>query len=486
LMLQREQQRLLPRCHTFEELVRVNDDAEQVSASDYPDYWEQGTLSLPLSYQFEPGDAADGVTVHVPLALLNQVDGADFGWQVPGLRYDLVTALIRSLPKQWRRSFVPAPDHAHQFLERVTPREEPLLFALEHELRRMTDVTVPRDAWDLAKVPDHLTMTFRVHGDDDRTLAEGKDLEALRRSLEEPTRDAISTVGRDIERTGVRAWDFGALPRVREGERAGRNVRAYPALLDEGDSVSVAMVETEGEQRRANWKGTRRLVLLAAPAPLGYVQRQLASNEKLALGHNPHGRVQDLLSDCVNCAADKLMAEYGAPVWDKEAFDDLYDHVRAGLADTTLDTVRRVAPVLTSAYRIDQQLTAAERTVPAAVVADIRAQLSGLVFPGFVTAIGWHRLPDLQRYLRAVERRLEKLPGDPERDVARMESVRYVAGAYEELLATLPADRAETTDVRAIRWMIEELRVSYFAQRLGTAYPVSEKRVLRAIDDLAG
>lgn len=469
---------------TFEKSMLVNADADEVSTTDYPDRWQQGELSLPLTYQFEPGDAADGVTVHIPLVSLNQVDASDFGWQVPGLRHDLVTALIRSLPKQLRRSFVPAPDHARAALERVAARQEPLLFTLERELSRTTGVFVPRDAWDFTKVPDHLTMTFRVHDDGDRTLAEGKDLETLRRSLQEPTRDAISAVGRDIERTGLRSWNFGALPQVVEDERAGRNVRAYPTLVDEGSSVSVGMVETEGEQQRSGWRGTRRLLLLAAPSPLGYVQRQLASNEKLALGHNPHGRVQGLLDDCVNCAADKLMAEHGAPVWDQAAFDQLYEHVRAGLADTTLDTVRRVVPVLTNAYRAEQQLTAVSGVAPAATVADIRSQLSGLVFPGFVAAIGWRRLPDLQRYLRAAERRLEKLTDDSQRDADRMESIRYVQGAYEELLEALPADRAATERVREIRWMIEELRVSYFAQRLGTAYPVSEKRVLRAIDDV--
>src|SRR5690606_18826653 len=243
---------------TFTPEMLVNEGAD-VSASDYPDTWRQNGHRLKLSYQFEPGSDADGVTVQVPLHLLNQVEPQGFDWQIPGLREELVTALIRSLPKQLRRNFVPAPDYARKLLKAaaeqgVKPGSEPLLDVLERELLRLTGVAVPRDAWNLEAVPAHLRMTYRVVDERKRVIAEDKDLEALKRRLAPTLRERLARAGQDLERTGLRGWDFGELPKVFQQGR----VKAYPALIDEGDSVAIRMFETEQEQRRAMWAGTRR------------------------------------------------------------------------------------------------------------------------------------------------------------------------------------------------------------------------------------
>ncbi|HEX6232664.1 MAG TPA: ATP-dependent RNA helicase HrpA [Jiangellaceae bacterium] len=468
----------------FDPAMLVRDEAGTVSVHDYPDEWAAGDLRFPLSYQFEPGADADGVTVHIPLELLNQVDSHGFDWQVPGLREELVTALIRSLPKYLRRNFVPAPDRAVDVLRRVGPDDGPLLLTLERELQSMTGVSVPRDAWAIDRVPDHLLMTFRIEDEQGRRLAEGKSLEELKRELAPATQAAISSVTTDVEQSGLRSWTFNELPRVVEGSRGGHVVKGYPALVEEGDTVAIRVLDTEAEQRRAMWRGTRRLLQLTIPSPNAFVSGWLNNESKLALSQNPHGSVSDLLADCVAGAVDALMAEAGGPAWDTDGFSRLRDAVRTDLVDVTLDVIGRVEQILTTARAIEQRLKATSSLALVPALTDVRTQLAELVYPGFVTATGRRRLPDLVRYLRAVERRLDKLPTTHNRDRQLMEQVHQLREEYDDMVARLPVDRREDEDVVQVRWMLEELRVSYFAQSLGTAYPVSDKRIRRAIDAL--
>jgi ATP-dependent helicase HrpA len=469
---------------SFERSMLIKRGAESVSERDYPDLWRQGRLELPLSYQFEPGADADGVTVHIPLAVLNQVRAEGFDWQVPGLRHELVTALIRSLPKPLRRNFAPAPDHARAVLERVTPHAQPLLEALGLQLRQMTGVVVPADAWRLDQVPDHLKVTFRVT-DDQHTLAEDKDLDRLKLRLKGRLRAAISAAAGGIERRGLRAWSLGPLPRTIEVERDGQVVQGYPALVDEGDSVAVSILETEDEQQRAMWLGTRRLLLLGTPSPVKFVLGRLGNQAKLTLRDYPHGTAVDLFDDCIACAADALMAECGGPAWDGEDFAKLHDKLRGELADAVLEVVTRVEQILAVTRAVERQLRDAANPVNPVVapaLGDARAQLDGLVYRGFVAASGSRRLADVLRYVRGIQQRLDKLSEHPHRDAELMLAVEQVQDAYQQLLDRLPPARQPGEALREIRWMIEELRISYFAQALGTPYPISEKRLRRAME----
>ncbi|HSI94099.1 MAG TPA: ATP-dependent RNA helicase HrpA [Jiangellaceae bacterium] len=469
----------------FDPDMLVRDEADTVSTGDYPDSWSAGAVSLRLTYQFEPGTEADGVTVHIPLDVLNQVEPAGFEWQVPGLREELVTALIKSLPKQLRRNFVPAPDHAAAVLRRIDAADGSLLAALERELQSMTGVLVPREAWDVDRVPEHLRMTFRVEDGKGRPLSESKDLDELKRRLATRTRAALASVATDIEQRGLTDWSFGELPRSVEGHRGNRDVKGCPALVDEGESVAVRITDTQAEQRRAMWTGTRRLLLLTIPAPNAFVSGWLSNESKLALSQNPHGSVAALLEDCVGCAVDKLMADGGGPVWDADGFAKLRDVVRADLVDVTLDVLGTVEQILTGVRGIEERIKGTSSLALVPALTDIRAQLANLIYPGFVTASGWSRLPDLVRYIRAIERRLDKLPTTHNRDRELMDQVHLLHAEYDAAVHRLPHERRRDDDVVHVRWMLEELRVSFFAQSLGTAFPVSGKRILRAIDQLS-
>ncbi|PHQ50834.1 ATP-dependent RNA helicase HrpA [Streptomyces cinnamoneus] len=485
-----------PELLNFEHSMLINENAEAVTKADYPDSWRQGRLKFKVTYQFEPGADADGVTVHVPLQVLNQVSAEGFDWQIPGLRQDLVTELIRSLPKPIRRNCVPAPDFARRFLDAAVPLQEPLTAALARQLHRMTGVRMEAEDFDLGKVPDHLKITFRVVDERKRKIAEDKDLEALRLRLKPKTQAAITkafekageaTTGAGPEqRSGLTGWTIGALPRTFETRRAGQPVKAYPALVDEGASVAVRLFDTEAEQREAMWRGTRRLILLNLPSnPAKFAQDKLGNQQKLALSRNPHGSIQALFDDCVSGAADKLIAAHGGPAWDEESFRKLFDAVRADIVDATLDTIRRVQEVLSAWQACERRLKATTSLVLVPSLTDVKEQLADLVRPGFVTAHGVHRLPDLLRYLVAVDRRLTQLPTNAERDRTRMAKVHEMRDEYAWLLEQFPKGRPVPQEALEIRWMIEELRVSYFAHALGTAYPVSDKRIVKAVDRLA-
>ncbi|WP_017973679.1 ATP-dependent RNA helicase HrpA [Actinopolyspora halophila] len=482
--VRREQPDLL----TFPRSLLFNETSAAVTDSDYPDFWQQGRHNLALSYQFEPGADADGVTVHVPVSVLNQLSPAGFDWQIPGLREELVIALLKTLPKQLRREFVPVPDHARAALARATPREKPLLEALSEELRRMTGVRVPLEAWDPQRVPDHLRMTFRVvegqsPGGDERVLAESKDLSELADRLRPQLRAEISAAAETIERHGLRDWDFGELPATFEQQRNGQVVKAYPALVDEGDSVGIRAFDSAEEQRQAQWRGIRRLVLLKVPSPVKYLQRQLSNSSKLVFGRSPHGDQTALFEDCIACAADGLIEQFGGPPNGEEGFARLVERVRAGLNETAAHVVSRVERILTEQQRVEAELGEV-RGLSAHAAEDIRTQLDNLVHPGFVTETGLRRLGDVRRYLQAISYRLRKVAHHPQRDRELMDRVGEVERRYQEMLDSLGPGKPAGQQLRAIGWMIEELRVSYFAQELGTPHSISEKRIHRAMDKI--
>ncbi|MGW4492732.1 ATP-dependent RNA helicase HrpA [Streptomyces sp. NPDC004376] len=479
----------------FEREMLIRESAEAVTKDDYPDTWHQGNLKFRVTYQFEPGADADGVTVHIPLQVLNQVTDEGFDWQIPGLREEVVTELIRTLPKPIRRNYVPAPNYAKKFLERAVPLQEPLTTTMARELKRMVGVPFEAADFDWSKVPEHLKVTFRIVDERRRKLAEDKDLEALKLQLRPKARQALSQAaaatasrqgGESLERSGLTDWTIGSLTRVFETRRAGQPVKAYPALVDDGDTVSVRLFDTEEEQAEAMWKGTRRLILRNIPVnPAKFASDKLTNAQKLALSANPHGSVQALFDDCAMAAADKLIADFGGPVWDEESYRKLYDKVRADIVDTTVRAVGQVQQVLAAWQAAERRLKSVKSPVLLANLTDVRQQLDALVKPGFVTWAGLKRLPDLMRYLVASDRRLQQMPTNVQRDTSRMEKVQEMRDEYAWLLEQLPQGRPVPRQVLDIRWMIEELRVSYFAHALGTAYPVSDKRIVKAIDALA-
>ena len=344
--------------------------------------------------------------------------------------------------------------------------------------------------WDVPRVPDHLRVTFSIEAPGGRVVARGKDLEALRPSAGGAVREGMAHAGRSLERTGLTTWDIEKVPETFEGRAGGQSVIGHPALVDEGASVALRVLADAGTAEAAHRAGVRRLLLLGTTAPWKRVLARLTNAQKLALADNPHGSVPALLQDCLDAAVDAIVAEHvSGPVRTQEAYAAALAAVRTHAATRVLSVIEAVEPVLALRAQVLRTLdalaagAAAPRT--AATRADVLAQVSGLLGPGFVAASGVDRLGDLQRYLRAAQHRLERAATNP-REAVLQESIDTVETAYADLLDGLPAQRRRSADVVDIAWTVEELRVSLFAQSLGTTRPVSQKRALAAIAAVAG
>src|SRR5256714_2591471 len=323
-------------------------------------------------------------------------------------------------------------------------------------------------------------MRFLVADEAGRALAAGKDLRGLQEELAERAEAGLAVAASTFEREGLRSWAIGTLPREVDVSWAGFRRRAYPAVVDQGDSVAVRVFPTPEEQAREMWAGTRRLLLLSLPNPTRAAERRLSNDTQLALARSPYPRVADLFDDCVLCAVDQLLGDLGGPVWSEAAFTALRTGVSHALTESVVYVVTLVAGILAIANGIDLRLSKLRAPSLAPSITDIERQLARLVSPGFVAATGVRRLPDLMRYLEGIELRLDKLPTGSDRDFDNLRRGQRLERRYGELLGALVPHPDE--DAEAIGGMIEELRISYSAQGLGTAQPVSEKRILREID----
>ncbi|MCH8538824.1 MAG: ATP-dependent RNA helicase HrpA, partial [Alkalimonas sp.] len=466
----------------------LNFDPEQLRKRDadldagrFPEVWRQGNLKLPLEYHFAPGELDDGVSVMLPLALLNQIEDVGFDWLIPGLLHELLVALIKSLPKQYRRQFVPAPNYADALLQALVPGQGKLLDAVTHQLRRMSGSTIPEDAWDLASIPPHLTMNFKVIDSHGKVLKQGRSLALLKQQLQGDVQQTLSEVAEpDIEQQRLTEWSFGHLPTEYVQLQAGYEIKAYPALVDEKDSVAIKLLDHPEQARQTTLLGLRRLVLLNIPSPVKYLQDSLPNKAKLGLYFNPFGKVLELIDDCIAAAVDAMLTEQALPTNESE-FLAIKERVRAELGERVLAIALQVEQILSQAHSIQKRLKGKVDLAHVQAQAEVKQQLEQLLFKGFVSQHGAKRLDDILRYVKAMEKRLEKLPIDPHRDRLMMHEYQRAEEAWQQLTSHYQAAAVLPESVADIRWMIEELKVSLYAQTLGTAYPISLKRVLNAI-----
>ncbi|MBO0846663.1 MAG: ATP-dependent RNA helicase HrpA [Nocardioides sp.] len=478
----KQERRRRPDLLTFDPAMLTHDTAEEVREQDFPERWEQGEgLTFPISYHFEPGAADDGLTIEVPVATLNRVAADDFSWNVPGVRQELVTSLIRSLPKNLRVSFVPAPDRARDFLTSTPPGEEPLLDALERWARSTAGVVVPRDAWDWSKVPQHLRPTYRVVDDGGAEQARGKDLDALKAPLQGEFAHALAQVADDsgYGATGQTTWTFGELPAEILQRRAGHEVLAHPALVDEGRTVGVRVFGSPDDAEARHRHGVRRLLVLALPFDTDPTA-DLDTTQRLGLAGSPYPSVAELLDD-VRAAILGDVVDAHAPARTREAYDALVAAGRDALAARTAAVLRDVLRVLSDWRDIDRLLSGRAELVTLPALQDMREQVARLVGRGFLGEAGADRLRRFPTYLLAVRQRRERLDEDVVRDRQRMDQVRPLDEAFRHQVAALPDGAPPGERLRRARWMLEEYRVSLFAQQLGTDGPVSDQRIRKLL-----
>jgi ATP-dependent helicase HrpA len=474
----------------FTKAFLLNETSDELCATEYPDVWQQDNITLPLSYHFSPGDIDDGISVIVPIALLNQVQDIGFDWLIPALREELAIALIKALPKTLRRNFVPAPNYAQACLAAIPAEEGSLQSALAKQLLRMTGVRLPEDAWQDITLPVHLTINFQVVDDKGKLLKQGRDLNALKADLQGKVKASIKKVAeKGIEQADLTQWNFGGLPKGYEKKVANITIKAFPALVDHKSSVAIELFEQEQHAQEAMLKGISRLVLLNIPTPLKYLQEKLPNKAKLGLYFNPFGSINELLQDCIQGACLSLVRQFsneqtsGELPRDEAQFKQCSDYIRAEIADCVLAAAIKVERALSLRHEVTKKMKGSVALNIIQSHGDIKQQCEQLVFKGFVTASGLEKLDDIIRYLQGMLRRLEKLPIDPNQDRLKLIEVNKVNDVYQTLLGKQRKDKPIEGDILATRWLIEELRISLFAQNLGTSAPISVKRILNHLKE---
>jgi ATP-dependent helicase HrpA len=469
----------------YSQSLLMQRNADHISALDFPEIWHKGNLALTVSYHFEPASVDDGVSVHIPVALINQIDDSDFDWLVPGLREEKLIALIKSLPKNLRRNFVPAPDYARACYQAMKPFELSMLDTMCKQLLRMSGVRISADDFELTQLTEHLKMNFKIEDDQGRLVAQGRDLETLKGQLQGVVAKAIRKVAdKGIEQHAITTWSFGDLPVQYQQRKGNYEVKAYPALMDNKTDVSIKLFDDEHEAKRHHRVGLRRLLLINIPSPVKHLQQALPNKAKLAMYFNPFGQVQILIEDIINAAVQQLLDQKQLDIRNEQQFEQAKDWVRQELNPTAESIALNVEQILTIYQRIKKCLKGKISLDIAFAMSDIQTQLDSLVYKGFVDDSGWQRLTDVGRYLKAIENRLAKLPVDPARDRLHMHSIAKVQQALTAQSAKVPRSQPVPEALIEARWMIEEYRVSCFAQVLGTAYPISEKRVLNYINQV--
>ena len=453
---------------TSEDLLRA--DAPGGIDAEFPREWHSETAAYPLTYVFEPGTIHDGVTVDVPLQDLTTVDASDFGWSVPGHREELIAGLIRSLPKNLRRNFVPAPEFARKLLALMDAAvgdvtEGDVTEKLATQMRMLNGTLVKPSDFDWTSLPDHLRIRFRIV-DGDKELATGKDLDVLREQLTPHLRKGLRHIATQRERSGMTSWVVGTIDRsIEVGQATG-----YPALVDEVTSVALRVLDSSAEQKMSLIRGQARLLALSNPSPVLNIAKNLDLKAKLTLSTGPYADGASLIDDCYLAALDELVVRHGGPAWDETAFTMLRERVRQEAYDVTETTVHSAVKTLMALGEIDLDNSAAGE--------DVRVQLSWLIYRGFIRDAGVANMRRIPLYLEAARRRLT-MP-----TTADVLAIQDLEARYHERTAGLRPLEKLDPKVQHVRWALEELRLSFFAQGLKTAFPVSIKRVTNLVANL--
>ncbi|QOC25045.1 ATP-dependent RNA helicase HrpA [Microbacterium hominis] len=490
-------------------------DASRSDERAFPGRWHQGDQVLSLAYRFEPGDPEDGVSVVVPLPLLAGLRPDGFDWQVPGLRAELTTALLKALPKAIRRHVVPAADWAARLGEELSDAgpehhdglpPQTLRAALASRIQRIANQPVTVADFDLDRVPSHLLVTFRAVDHRGRSVGTSRDLGELQDRLAGRAREQVArTLARETppaarvaraaagappaaaapalaERTGILTWDLGTLPEVVDTKVAGGVVRGYPALVDEKDAVALRIEATPERAERLTHAGVRRLLLLAVSSPSAYVLDHLTAAEKLSLAASPYPSAKALIEDARVAVADAVRDRV-APggVRTPEQFAAVRDAFSAAVVDELFQAVSLTARILTLQRDVDRAIKGQNSMTLLTALGDVKGQLAGLIFPGFVSRSGLDRLRHLPRYLQGALERVRTLADNPGRDRQRLTEFERAAALYADAGGTLPLPADATPALVHARWLLEEYRVSLFAQALGTAEPVSLPRITKAL-----
>lgn len=499
-------------------------DISLIEEEQYPEYWKQGNLRLQLSYVFDIGSDRDGVTVHIPVTVLNQIRADDFLWQIEGLRQELFAALIRSLPKRLRRNLIPAPEYAKAlndslsvYTQLINPREQTAVSALPpapgkkhqaaaqaqakseiankarakvdnlfvvvaRELTRMGGELISADDFDKSMIEPYLFMNFAIEGVNGEELAFGKDFNLLAERLQSTAREALHQVVKTHQiKPPAQSWDYGTIKRQQVTTQGTLKITAYPALTDRGDGVTLELYDSPERQAKAMRQGAIKLLALSLKTPAAYLETHLPNRSKLAMYYQPLGSIKELIFDLMMCAIGNIMDRNGGTPWDEEHFARLKEIVRGEMNDEALAVAKLIEKSLMKAHELKHLLKGNISLDLTRTYSDLNHQLDALVYKGFISESGMDHLQELPRYLEAAVERVSRAQRDVVRDQICMRTLENVEDEYLKVMNSYHAELMPQP-LKDVKWMIQELRVSYFAQHLGVNGPISDKRIYQELE----
>jgi ATP-dependent helicase HrpA len=451
-----------------------------VTQAQFPDVWQYQGMQLPLSYHFEPGHVNDGVSLSVPAAILAQIPDAQLQWLVPGMLREKCVVLIKSLPKQKRRNFVPVPDTVEDFLERVSLYQGALVDSLGTFLSRRSGISISASDWEGSELDSHYLMNINVLDADGDLLGQGRNLSELQKRYKVDTQKGLQqAASNDIEREEIYRWDFNELPNVYESKQLGVTVKAYPGLVDKGSHVSLCLRDQEEVAISETEMGLTRLIYLSQVEQVRFLRGEVKSLDKAILWYHGLGTKADLANQVILLAIrDCFVAGQSIPR-NQEDFDQRIANNKAQLASKTQYWAKWAMEVLELRYQITRALKGKVSIELAMALGDVKTQLERLIYKDFMlnTPLEW--LVHYPRYLKGILWRLERIGGSVAKDrVALIEIQSWHDKSQKE-----PSHSGQIANLQRLRWLVEELRISHFAQQLGTIEPVSDKRLRKFCTD---
>ncbi len=467
----------------------MNHQAEHVTDNAFPDQMLVNLVPLKLEYHFEPGKQHDGITQSIPLSLLNQTNADRYEWLVPGLLRDKVIFLIKSLPKSQRRHFIPVPNFADKCLANMSADMGALLPVLSEQLRKLTGVEIAISDWNLSELPTYLQMNFRLLDEEGQLLDESRDLDYLKQQwATEAAASFRQMPDSEFEQKGLTSWSFEQLPESITLQQNGLEMTAYPALVDKGDSVDLTLMDTQTQASEFTKKGLRRLFMLAQADSVKYLYKHLPDIQRMCLHYtnvppapfsedSANSKItpsEQLKTDLIAVAFDRCFIFDQAPILNKADFEQRLETKRSELILTATELAKQVAKPLAEYHAIAKRLSGKMPITALNAIKEIREQLNHLLYQGFVHSTPDEALKRLPFYFQAIGHRLDKIGSDPMRDKQWMQEV---APHWQRYLSNINKNNSD--EFIKYRWMLEEFRISLFAQGIKTAYPVSAKRLVK-------
>lgn len=452
--------------------------------SEYPDYWKYNSFNFKLTYLFNTECENDGVTIHIPILLLNQVEYIGFEWNILGFREDLIINLIKLLPKKIRNLIKPIKEFCKVFLKNFSILNGNLFYSMNKTFKKITGINIVHSDWKWNKLPNYLKLTFSIYDENNRFIIRDKNLFFIKKKLEKIAKRKIIKILGDVEKNNIKVWNFDCLPKIYKKKYCNNLIKVYPALFDNYTNVSIKIFLDKKKQKIQMKIGLRRLLLIGFFEKKKRIYNNFIKDFKFSVGLNVFAKKFNFYEDCFVCIIDRLIMQFGDLVWTKKDYLKLENYVFVNFNRTTLNVLNKMKDILSNLFFIIKILKKDIKICSKDIYYDIKNQINFLVFDMGLTKHGYEKIFDIFRYINGIKIRLENIINNPTQDNWKFTKLNFIKKFWDDFLKKNSNFRICENDKKKICWMIEEFRISIFAQKLGTIYSVSEKKIIDSINKI--